>query len=261
MMLDMPPKDTLMDALVAIADRAGALILRYYEGEIAVDEKADGSPVTVADHAAEQVILEGLRKLTPDVPIVAEEEMAAGRVPDTSGGRFWLVDPLDGTKEYIKRNGEFTVNIALVEDRQPVLGVVYAPAVPVLYVGAGPGTARMRRDGGNLQPIAVRRPPAEGIAVVASRSHGDNDATNDFLKGSKIIDRKAAGSSLKFGLIAEGQADIYPRFGPTMEWDTAAGHAVLLAAGGSVTTVEGDPLLYAKPDFRNPFFVARGRSD
>ena len=170
--------------------------------------------------------------------------------------RFWLVDPLDGTKEFISRNGEFTVNIALVEGGQPVLGVVLAPALGKVWWGAMGHGARMRDEAGE-RPIAARPRPAEGVVAVASRSHSDAQ-TEAFLDAQGVAERISAGSSLKFCLVAEGRADLYPRFGRTMEWDTAAGHAVLAAAGGRVTTRDGAPFLYRKPGFENPAFIAAG---
>lgn len=249
----------LLPPLRAIAREAGQVIVRIYHEAYQTRTKTDGSPVTVADTAAENIILPALRQLTPDFAIISEEEYAAGVRPESLGELFWLVDPLDGTKEFIKRNGEFTVNIALIEKGVPVAGVVYAPALGDLYAGAGPGTALHWREGERDRPLAVRTPPAAGITAVASRSHGENDQTEAFLARFPVAERAARGSSLKFCLIAAGEADLYPRFGPTCEWDTAAGHAVLLAAGGRVETVDGAPLRYGKTDFRNPFFIAWGK--
>jgi 3'(2'), 5'-bisphosphate nucleotidase len=218
--------------------------------------KADASPVTAADEAGEAVILAGLRELTPGVPIVAEEAMAKGEIPDVGQGPFWLVDPLDGTKEFISKNGEFTVNIGLIEGRQPILGVVLAPAKGLAWWGSM-GQGACRREGGAVSQIRVRPRPAQAAVAVASRSHRDAE-TDAWLAVEGITDTVSAGSSLKFCLVAGGKADVYPRFGPTMEWDTAAGHAVLLAAGGRVSTVAGEPFRYAKPGFKNPGFIAEG---
>lgn len=254
-----PAVAKLLPTVRTIAHEAGQVILRFYNGRYDVATKADGSPVTQADHAAEAVILPALHHLTPGVPVVAEEEVSAGRIPDVSGGRFWLVDPLDGTKEFLSRNGEFTVNIALIDRGVPVLGVVYAPATGDLYAGAGAGTAVHWIEGRHDYPITVRPPPAEGLTVVASRSHGDPGETDAFLARYTVKERISCGSSLKFCAVAAAKADLYPRFGTTMEWDTAAGHAVLLAAGGRVCADTGaDALAYGKPDFRNPHFVAYG---
>jgi 3'(2'), 5'-bisphosphate nucleotidase len=251
--LDLP---RLLPDIVALAERAGALILEHYRDDVAVRAKADASPVTVADEAAEALILAGLAELTPKIPVVAEETVAAGHVPEIGDDRFWLVDPLDGTREFLSRNGEFTVNIALIEGREPVLGVVLAPALGKVWWGAR-GAGAMLRDAGGERPIAARARPAEGAVAVASRSHSD-PATEAFLDEAGVAERISAGSSLKFCLVAEGKADLYPRFGRTMEWDVAAGHAVLSAAGGRVTTRDGASFLYRKPGFENPAFIARG---
>ncbi|MFZ5789824.1 MAG: 3'(2'),5'-bisphosphate nucleotidase CysQ [Pseudomonadota bacterium] len=254
----------LLRALSAMAEKAGEEILRFYQGPIAVTSKADTSPVTAADHAAEAVILEALAPLLPGVPVVSEEATAAGRVPaigsaDDPHRRFWLVDPLDGTKEFISRNGEFTVNIALIEGTKPVLGVVHLPALGTTYAGAIDGGATLSHKGDTPRPIAARVQPGSGAIVLASRSHSDAAALDAFLAGERVAALESAGSSLKFCRIAEGLADIYPRLGRTMEWDTAAGQAVLEAAGGSVRTLDGRELGYGKPGFENPHFVARGR--
>jgi len=246
-----------------IAERAGATILDVYDGRIATNmrQKADSSPVTAADEAAEAIILAALRDLTPDIPVVAEEAAEAGKIPDVSGGCFWLVDPLDGTKEFLSRNGEFTVNIALIENGRPTAGIVHAPALKKTWTGIGPESACYVEGDGTPAPIRARPLPATGAVVVASRRHGDAAAMDRFLSGIKIGGRVEAGSSLKFCLIASGQADLYPRFGRTMEWDTAAGHAVLLAAGGCVERADtSTPLIYGKAGFENPYFVARGRA-
>ncbi|MGE0081905.1 MAG: 3'(2'),5'-bisphosphate nucleotidase CysQ, partial [Thiohalomonadaceae bacterium] len=206
---------------------------------------------------AEALILPALAALTHDVPVIAEEAVADGNVPAVAE-RFWLVDPLDGTKEFISRNGEFTVNVALVENGLPVLGVVFAPAIGRLFGGVV-GEAAFVEDAAGRRPIHCRVPPAQGLTVVASRSHGDAAALDAFLAGRKVDKLINAGSSLKLCLVASGEADVYPRLGRTMEWDIAAGHAVLAAAGGRVTQVDGAPFVYGKPDFANPHFVAWGR--
>jgi 3'(2'), 5'-bisphosphate nucleotidase len=246
----------LLPKIVALAERAGGVILEHYRAGVEARAKADASPVTIADEAAEAVILAGLAELSPEIPAVAEETVAGGHVPELDQRAFWLVDPLDGTKEFLSRNGEFTVNIALIEGREPVLGVVLAPALGKVWWGAR-GHGASARNGGSPRAIAVRSRPAQGAVAVASRSHSDAE-TEAFLDREGVAERISAGSSLKFCLVAEGKADLYPRFGPTMEWDTAAGHAVLAAAGGRVTTRDGAPFLYRKPDFRNPGFIARG---
>jgi 3'(2'), 5'-bisphosphate nucleotidase len=218
----------LLAAIQPLAKEAGAAALRYYGAALA--------------------------DLTPEIPVIAEEATAKGLAPEVEGRRFWLVDPLDGTREFLSGNGEFTVNIALIEDGLPILGVVVAPALGLSYAGHGPGTATLA-DAEGERPIRVRAVPDEGETVIGSRSHGDPAAMERF---RRVAACRAAGSSLKLCLIAQGEADIYPRFGPTMEWDIAAGHAVLAAAGGRVSTLEGGPFRYGKPGYRNGPFIASG---
>jgi len=246
----------LLERVCEIAQRAGQVVMEVYSTDFTVRGKDDASPVTEADERAEEVIVPALQALTPDIPIVAEEAVAAGRIPQV-GDQFWLVDPLDGTKEFISRNGEFTVNIALVRNGTPVLGVVYAPALGRLFAGAVGGDAYVE-DAQGRRSIRCRAVPAEGLTVVASRSHGDAAALDAFLGARKVASLKNAGSSLKLCLVAAGEADLYPRLGRTMEWDIAAGHAVLAAAGGRVTDLAGKALGYGKPGFDNPHFVASG---
>jgi 3'(2'), 5'-bisphosphate nucleotidase len=246
----------LLAAVVDIARAAAEVIMQVYATDFAVRGKDDASPVTEADERAEAVILAGLQALAPEVTVVAEEAVAAGANP-VVGEWFWLVDPLDGTKEFISRNGEFTVNIALVHDGVPVLGVVLAPALGRLFAGVH-GQGAWLEDGAGRQVIRCRAVPAEGLTVVASRSHGDAAALDAFLAGRKVAATTNAGSSLKLCLVAAGEADLYPRLGRTMEWDIAAGHAVLLAAGGQVSDLAGKPLRYGKPGFDNPHFAASG---
>lgn len=255
---DAAARSKLLDALIPVARRAGDVIMHIYRGEFAVVAKADASPVTEADQAAEDVILAALTEITPEIPVVAEEAFAAGARP-ALGQRFWLVDPLDGTREFVSRNGEFTVNIALIEGGRPVLGIVFAPAIGQLYAGAS--ALGSFADGGQRRPISCRRPPAEGLTVVSSRSHGDREALERFLQGRKVARHVTAGSSLKLCQLAAGEADCYPRFGRTMEWDIAAGHAILMAAGGALTDLNGAELTYGKPGFENPPFVAWGCRD
>lgn len=250
----------MLAAIADLAEAAGRAILDVYAAdEQGVQVKADSSPVTEADLRAEAVILAGLAELAPDIPVVAEESVAAGRIPElTPGDAFFLVDPLDGTKEFLSRNGEFTVNIALVEAGEPVLGVVHTPVLGLTYAG-GKGVAEVRSEGGGVKPLGVVPPGPDGNRVLVSRSHLDPE-TEQWLAGVRVAERVQAGSSLKFCRIAEGAADLYPRFGRTMEWDTAAGHAVLQAAGGVVLTPEGRPFRYGKPDFANTPFIAYGSS-
>lgn len=260
------PDTPLLAHLIAAAIEAGRAAHAVYRGEFTVDTKADESPVTAADHAAERIILAHLSRVAPGVAVVAEEQVAAGNVPETSR-EFFLVDPVDGTKEFIEKRGDFTVNIALVRDGVPQLGVVYAPARSRLFcgdVGAGKAlrSAQSPDDTGQapLEPIRTRAPRSQGLTVVASRSHRSPE-TDAWLARVRVAEMVSVGSSLKFCLVASGEADLYPRLGPTMEWDTAAGHAVLVAAGGAVVHLDGAPFLYGKPEFRNPPFVAAGRRE
>ena len=248
-------RHALAEAFRTIAERAGREILRVYDGEFEVRSKADASPVTDADERAERLIIEALTEVAPEIPVVAEENGAAGNIPDIGDGPFLLVDPLDGTKEFVSRNGEFTVNIALVEDGRPTLGVVHLPVLAETYWTSAEGEA-WRERGGERERIHCRAPD-EGLVAVASRSHS-NPETDEYLARFPIKERISAGSSLKLCRIAEGVADIYPRIGRTMEWDIAAGNAVLAAAGGRVMTLDDTPLGYGKPGFDNPPFVARG---
>jgi len=252
-------KNELLEQVHAIAKSAGELVMSVYRNDFSARSKDDASPVTEADERAEAFILSALRTLTPQIPVVAEEEVAAGHIPEV-GRVFWLVDPLDGTKEFINRNDEFTVNIALVEDGAPTLGVVLAPALGRLFAGAA-GIGAYVEDSAGRRPIRCRAVPEEGLTVVASRSHGDVDALNAYLGARKVASIRGAGSSLKLCVVAAGEADLYPRLGRTMEWDIAAGHAVLGAAGGDVAELSGAPLRYGKPGFENPHFVARGLVD
>jgi 3'(2'), 5'-bisphosphate nucleotidase len=252
--------------LAEIAWQAGEIILRHYDEGVEARTKDDNSPVTAADEEAEIYILSQLRETWPEIGVVAEEEAAAGKI-QSIGTRFFLVDPLDGTKEFIKKNGEFTVNIAEIEGGAAVRGVVYAPAKHRMFIGDAENGAfeittapheAVRFD--HARRIEARRAPKDGIIAVGSRSHRAPE-TEEFLADYKVKDFLAAGSSLKFCLVAAGEADIYPRHGRTMEWDTGAGHAVLNAAGGSVTQFDGSPFTYGKTaeGFANPFFVARGK--
>jgi 3'(2'), 5'-bisphosphate nucleotidase len=259
----------LAEALVDPALAAARVQMAYFAAGVAVERKADHSPVTAADRQSEEIILEALARLEPGVPAIAEEAVTAGRIPDI-GSAFFLVDPLDGTNGFIKGRTAFTINIALVEDRLPVFGLVYAPALADFYVTLGPHAAANARlepeatvhdlSGAGLIPIRTRVPDPNALLALVSQSHLTR-ATERFLDGYNVIERRALASSLKFGLIARGEADLYPRVGPTSEWDTAAGHAVLAAAGGTVTTLDGAPLLYGNAErrFVNPDFVAWGR--
>jgi 3'(2'), 5'-bisphosphate nucleotidase len=248
-------------ALLALAARlaleAGASILRIRARGFDVSHKADRSPVTEADRESEAIIVAGLRAATPDIPVIAEEEVAAGHVT-APAAQFWLVDPLDGTREFTSGHDEFAVNIGLVRDGRPVLGVVGVPATAELFGGILGQGAWKRSDAGET-PIRARIPPAEGLTVVASRLHGDAARLDAFLQGRNVARTLNFGSSLKFCRLAEGVADLYPRFGRTMEWDTGAPQAVLEAAGGTVCTIDGVPLRYGKPEWENPYFICKGR--
>ena len=247
----------LARALVPVCRAAGDIELEYFHKGAEVIDKLDGSPVTLADQEAEKLIVAELRRLTPDIPIIGEESVAAGHVPDVSSGNFWLVDPLDGTKEFITGGGDFTVNIGLMRDFRPVMGVIFAPLANELYFGAD-RQAYMSLKSGPETKISVRSAPAAGLTVVASRRHGDPEAMDEFLRGRTVASMVNRSSSLKFCAIAAGQADIYPRLAPTSEWDTAAGDAILCAAGGRVLALDGKVLAYGKADrkFLNPHFVA-----
>jgi 3'(2'), 5'-bisphosphate nucleotidase len=248
----------LLPEIVSVAHVAGAEIMKIYATDFDVNWKSDSSPVTAADEGAEAIILPKLRELTPDYTIVAEEAVAKDGIPDIGSAPFWLVDPLDGTREFLNRNGEFTVNIALVIDKEPKLGVIYVPAQDTTYTGlVGVGATRQIGDAAP-EPITIRTPPEEGVTVLASRRHGDPEVLSAFLKDRPIAEIRNAGSSLKLCLVAAGEGDIYPRFGNTMEWDIAAGHAILSAAGGRVTTEDGAPMLYGKETMLNPHFIAWG---
>ncbi len=255
----------LLEDLIEVARRAGDVIMDIYATDFAVEEKRDDSPVTAADERAEAVITAALRQITPDTPIVAEEAMAAGKQV-SPGRQFWLVDPLDGTKEFVSRNGEFTVNIALISDGVPVLGVVYAPVTDTVFAGSEKDGAYIV-DAGAKRTISVRDIPDAGAVVLTSRSHGDYEVLHERLEGQTIADWRLVGSSLKICLIAAGEGDLYPRLGRTMEWDTAAGHAVLRAAGGRLMVLDGSvadalrggrELSYGKSGFENPNFLACG---
>ncbi len=248
-----------LESLIDIAREAGAAIMKVYASEFEARMKEDASPVTIADEEAELIITAALKKLTPDIPVVAEEAISAGNSAVISEV-FWLVDPLDGTKEFISRNGEFTVNIALIERGYPVAGVVYAPALERLFAGSRI-EGEFVQGPGKMSRITVGEAPSRGITVVASRSHGDANALAEFLGNRKVAEFRNAGSSLKICLVATGEADLYPRLGRTMEWDIAAGDAILRAAGGQLRKIDGDEMRYGKPNFENPHFVAFGKLD
>lgn len=252
--------EKLTQEMRRLALLAGDKIMEIYAADdFDVRAKSDQSPVTAADEAADAIISAGLRAAFPDVPLVTEEQSASH---GQSVSTFLIVDPLDGTKEFIQRRGDFTVNIAYVLDGVPVRGVVYAPAKGRLFYTQADGQSveelgDFAKDKvGETEPISVSRPDNNALLVVASKSHRDQ-ATDDYINNYSVKDMKSAGSSLKFCLVATGEADLYPRLGRTMEWDTAAGHAVLTGAGGQVVRFDNHkPLTYGKPDFANPFFIA-----
>ncbi|MCU0766384.1 MAG: 3'(2'),5'-bisphosphate nucleotidase CysQ [Gammaproteobacteria bacterium] len=249
--------DQLLDAVLDLARRAGEAILEVYRSDFAVAAKEDRSPLTEADLRAHRVIVAGLSALTPALPVLSEESAAAPYDVRAGWSRYWLVDPLDGTREFVKRNGEFTVNIALIGGHAPVLGVVYAPALEVAYAG-GAGLGAFKEAGGTRSPIRVATPAASPLRVVGSRSHA-GESLGRFLAGLGAHALVSMGSSLKLCLVAEGAADVYPRLGPTSEWDTAAAQAVVEGAGGAVTDTAGGPLRYnAKADLLNPHFLVFG---
>lgn len=253
----------VLEQVVQICRQAGAIIMPFFEAEgMAFDNKDDArkSQVTEADTAAEALILPALRAINPDIPIVAEEEVSAGYVPDISGGEFWLVDPLDGTKEFIKKIPEFTVNIGLIRDGKPVLGVVYSPASNHLYAGSALLNEAYWIKGEEApQPLRVRKIDPDAITICLSRTYGQSVDLTRFLERFQVEKQVDAGSSIKFCMVARGEADVYPRYGGSMEWDTAAAHAVLNAAGGRVCEInDGPELRYGKTQFRNPYFVAWG---
>lgn len=252
------------DTLARIALDAGKLIMDVYATDFDVGKKGDASPVTEADQKAEEIILAGLKAADPTLPVIAEESVSEGNIPE-HGSRFALVDPLDGTKEFINKNGEFTVNIAIIEHGRPVMGVVFAPALSRLFVAESRDTAwqASAEAGGSVPtertPMKIRKAPDAGLTAVASKSHRSAE-TDEFLAKFNVAEIKGAGSSLKFCLIAAGEADLYPRLGRTMEWDTAAGQSVVEAAGGVVLEESGAPLLYGKKErgYDNPHFIVYG---
>lgn len=253
--------DALLDRLVAIAAEAGSAILQIYQRDhIAVDTKDDDSPITAADRAAHDLITAGLARLTPDIPVYSEESGDIDHAKRRHWPRFWLVDPLDGTKEFINRNGEFTVNIALIEGNRPALGVVHVPVTGVTYLGGdGLGACKLVRGERHVIRCRERTSP---VVMVASRSHGSDQV--EVLKRCieqqlGPVEKTSMGSSLKLCLVAEGAADIYPRLAPTSEWDTAAAHAIVTAAGGCVVNTAFEPLIYNKPNVLNPHFLVLGQ--
>lgn len=248
----------LLVAVVKLAQRAGDAILSVYSEQFDVTHKTDQSPLTVADLRSHDIISQGLRDLTPELPVLSEEDSDVSFEVRRLWTRYWLVDPLDGTKEFVSRNGEFTVNIALIENHVPVLGVVHVPVTSTTYTGATGLGASRRIDGRPPDPLRVQTPAASPLRIVGSRSHR-GDSLDKYLPMLGPYELVAVGSSLKFCLVAEGSADFYPRFGPTSEWDTAAAQAVVEAAGGAVVKTDGEQLRYnTKADLLNPHFLVYG---
>lgn len=256
----------LAEALLPAVLAAGAETMRYFRSGVETETKSDGSPVTLADRAAEEILLAALDRAAPGIPVIAEEAMSEGKQPDIAGS-FFLVDPLDGTREFINQRNEFTINIGLITDGVPRFGIIFAPALSKLYLTLANDHAIASpldpdAESCTLADLDAKRlrtresSSGAGMTIVASRSHG-SEALEKWLADVDVADRANIGSSLKFCLIAAGEADVYPRFGPTKEWDTAAGHAIATAAGGVVTTPDGSPLPYGKidADFLNPSFI------
>lgn len=256
--MDIQDDMALLSLAVELAGRAAAAIMRIRNQGFTVLRKQDASPVTAADHAAEALIAAGLRDATPAIPVIAEEEVASGHVTAV-GSVFWLVDPLDGTREFAAGRDEFAVNVGLVRDRRVWLGAVALPACNEIYLGIV-GTGAWRRNAaGEKQPISARTPPSSGLDVMASRHYASDPRLAAYLQGKKVASVTNIGSAMKFCRLAEGKADLYPRLSRTMEWDTAAPQAVLEAAGGSVRTLEGVRLEYGKPGWENPPFICTGK--
>lgn len=250
-----------MNYLIMIAKKAGQAIMEFYKKEHAVDIKDDNSPVTAADRAAHKIIMQGLKEKYGDIPCISEE----GNMPSYSERRdwnyFWLVDPLDGTKEFIGRRDDFTVNIALIDGDRPVIGVIYVPAKGLLYYASKDSGAWKAEDHGEASRISVRKSaPSDGLIVVGSRLHSSKDE-EQFVSRLHVKEKKSYGSSLKFCAVAEGAADIYPRFNPTMEWDTAAGQCIVETAGGTVVDISGQRFKYNKPSLKNESFIVFAQSD
>ena len=260
--------NAILPDVIKIAKQAGDAIMEIYNDEnedFGITTKDDNSPLTKADLLSNDVITKGLQTLAPDIPILSEESKKTEYSERSGWSRFWLVDPIDGTKEFIKRNGEFTVNIALVEGGKPIMGVVHAPARTTTYWGAEGAGAFKQNGDATAEPMKVSQTHEglDAVTVVASRSHAGPE-TVAFLEkleaATGALNKVSAGSSLKLCLVASGEAQLYPRFGPTMEWDTAAAHAVVLQAGGTVCNMEGEPLLYNKENLLNPYFVVSDAS-
>ena len=246
-----------MNDLILIAKKAGEAIMEYYEKDTTVNIKDDNSPITAADRAAHNIIMQGLKDKYGDIPCISEEGSMTPYNDRKDWNYFWLVDPLDGTKEFIDRRGDFTVNIALINGDRPVIGVIYVPAKGLLYYASKDGGAWKAEGNGEASRISVRASSSDGLIVVGSRLHSSKDE-EEYVSKLKVKEKKSYGSSLKFCAVAEGTADIYPRFNPTMEWDTAAGQCIVETAGGTVVDTSGRRLTYNKPSLKNENFIVRG---
>lgn len=252
----------LLGVLRLFAERAGKSILaRYIDASsvLQMQEKPDGSPITSADLASEEILVEALSTLTPGVPVVSEDRVCLEGPPEALASRYWLIDPLDGTDQFLVQNAEFTVNLALIQDGEPIAGVVHAPALAMTWSGAGPGSAAFSQTDQPPMSLAARACPDAGAILFTHRYLGSDLSKTTTEARFPVAKHHRAGSGIIFGFLASGQADIYARLEPSGEWTTAAGHAVLKAAGGSVEDAEGEPLVYGKPDFRNQGFLAFGR--
>ena len=250
----------MLDTIILLAKQAGEEIMTEYQRDHQGSPKADGSPLTVADLKADELITKGLQKNYPSIPIVSEEQSNKRSPESLQNQEFFLVDPLDGTKEFIKKNGEFTVNIALIKNATPILGVVHAPALNETWYGVVGVNAKKENANQETSVLHAKSPNnPNGLVITGSRSHGQTQDMDNWIGERKIAEVILCGSSIKLCRIAEGVVDAYPRLAPTMEWDTAAAHAVLAASGGNIQTLEGEELTYCKDSFRNPFFIATGR--
>ncbi len=248
----------LFPELCDLAEAAGRAIMSFYKGDVAIRAKADNSPVTDADLASDSIIIAGLEKLTPDIVIITEETFDGNFVFEKNVP-FWVVDPLDGTKEFIAKSGQFTVNIGLIENGSPIIGIIHVPVTGETFWG-GVGQGAWVRDGNGTRAIKTRAAPEAGLTVVSSRYHGDPARLDAFLHDYKVARRDVLGSTLKFCAVAKGEADLYPHFGSgTLEWDTAAGQAIVEAAGGSIRLLAGGAMTYGKPELRNPPYLVTGK--
>ena len=251
--IDLPE---LLPTIIGIAEQAATKILEIYQTDFSVEDKEDNSPLTAADMASHNVIIARLTELTPDIPILSEESASVPYETRKSWSRYWLIDPLDGTREFVKRNGEFTVNIALIENCQPIAGVVYVPVTQICYFASKGKGAYKQKTGKPAEKIRTKSTTVDAFSVAGSRSHGSEQQQKFFAALGNNVEIIAIGSSLKLCLVAEGKVDIYPRFGPTSEWDTAAAHAVVCEAGGVVTDTQLNPLEYnTKESILNPHFL------